>query len=632
MKRKDKIKLYRIVAAAVLLAFAALAEHFSLLPWRLTVWGFDLTALIIFIIPYAIAGYDILLDAIRNILNGQIFDECFLMCIATIAAFATGEYAEAVFVMLFFQTGELFQSIAVGKSRRSIKALLSIRVDTANLLCEDGEVRETECEKIEIGDIICVKAGEKIPLDGVIIEGETTLNTAALTGESLPRDAGIGDSVLSGCVNESGFIKMRVTATFGESTVSKILKLVEESAANKSKSEKFITKFAKYYTPTVVISALLLSVIPPILINASDAAIWREWIMRAMTFLVISCPCALVISVPMAYFSGIGSASSNGILVKGSNYLDALAKCDTIVCDKTGTLTEGIFRVSEIRPHGMTDSELLALAAEAEKHSNHPIALSIRRAAEEASLPTQPQVTLVREIAGRGIEATCGEKQLLIGNGRLMREYNVDMIDDTENHGSAVFLALDGKYLGSITVSDNLKKSTAQALDDLKSAGIREIIMLSGDRREVAERIADKLQISYMAELLPGDKVAAMEEIMGRSEGATVYVGDGINDAPVIARADVGISMGALGSDAAVEASDIVLMDDDLSKLASAVKLSRRTRTIVIQNIIFALSVKFAALILGAFGIVGLGIAVFADVGVAVIAILNSMRNLKKQA
>ncbi len=635
MKRKDKKKLYRIIAAAVLFIAVALIEHFTLLPKVLVIGSFDLQALLLFLIPYGVIGYDILLRAARNIIRGQVFDENFLMSIATIGAFITGEYPEAVFVMLFYQVGELFQSIAVGKSRNSIKSLLSIRADTAFVEGEDGELYEKACEEIGIGDIICIKAGGKVPLDGIITEGKTTLNTIALTGESLPREAAVGDEIFSGCVNESGFIKLRVTKRFEESTVSKILALVESSTANKAKSEEFITKFARVYTPIVVISAALLAIIPPIFLGIGNFDIWKEWTYRAMTFLVISCPCALVISVPLSYFGGIGSASRRGILVKGSNYLDALSKCDTVVFDKTGTLTEGSFSVSGINSvEGIDRRELLSLAASAEKYSTHPIARSIVSFYESEYGVISDVAESVEEIPGRGIAANRGEKRLFVGNALLMLENGIELPQNADQDvlGVAVHVGFDGRYMGCITVSDKEKPDAKAALEKLRRAGIKKTVMLTGDREAVAKKVAESLQIdSYRAELLPQDKVSAVEEIINNgADGKLIFVGDGINDAPVLARADVGIAMGALGSDSAIEAADVVLMNDDLDKISDAILLSRRTRRIVIENIIFALGVKIGVLLLGAFGIVGLNAAVFADVGVAVIAILNAMRNLKK--
>jgi Cd2+/Zn2+-exporting ATPase len=609
-----------------------LTEHFSLFSWDITLGGIELLSLLIFVIPYLVIGGDILLRALKNIARGQIFDENFLMSIATVGAFVTGEYHEAVFVMLFYQVGELFQSIAVGKSRRSIKSLLSIRADTAFVEDECGELIEKPCEEIAVGDVICVKAGGKIPLDGIIIEGHTALNTVALTGESLPREVKEGDEALSGCINESGFIRMRVTKVFEESTASKILALVENSAANKAKSEEFITKFARIYTPIVVIAATMLAIIPPIFTGIGDFSVWKEWIYRAMTFLVISCPCALVISVPLSYFGGIGSASSRGILIKGSNYLDALAHCNTVAFDKTGTLTEGAFSVTNVISADEIDrQQLLYLAAMAEKHSTHPIARSIVSAYEGEFCTTVPAIGETKEIAGRGIIASADEKILLVGNAQLMTDNGIKMLQSSEDDllSVTVHVALCGKYMGKITVSDKEKPNASEAISKLRKAGIKRTVMLTGDRDAVAKSVADKLGIDeYRAELLPADKVREVEKLIDGG-GKLAFVGDGINDAPVLARADIGIAMGAFGSDAAIEASDIVLMNDDPEKISEAILLSQRTKRIVIENIVFALGVKIAVLMLGAFGLVGLNAAVFADVGVAVIAILNSMRNLK---
>lgn len=629
MKRKEKKQLIRIIISAVLLTLIIAIEKIWGFPISLTAHGFDFFPLIVYVLPYIPVGYAVIFKAVRNIAHGQIFDENFLMSIATIAAFATGECAEAVFVMLFYQVGELFEHIAVGKSRNSIKSLLSIRVDTAFVENEDGELCEIECENINVGDIITVKAGGRIPLDGIIIEGNSALNTVALTGESLPREVGIGDEALSGCVNEGGVLKIKVTKPFSESTVQRILALVESSAENKSKSENFITRFARIYTPTVVIGAVLLAVIPPLLVGMSDATVWREWVMRAMTFLVISCPCALVISVPLSYFGGIGSASSRGILIKGSNYLDALSRCDTVVFDKTGTLTEGVFKVTNtVSRDGEDVNHMLSLSFAAEKYSTHPISEAIRNHCDHLGIEPAADVESIEEISGFGVRATIDGKALLVGNERLMQSNEISV---PKANGAVVFVALDGEYIGHILISDTPKANAAESVRNLRLVGVKRTVMLSGDKQSEAQRVATDLSLDdFRAELLPIDKVSALESIMAESRGLVAYVGDGINDAPVLARADVGIAMGALGSDAAIEAADIVLMDDKLYKIRDTILLSRRTRRIVMQNIIFALGIKALALILGAFGIVGLGVAIFADVGVAVIAILNSMRNLKK--
>lgn len=629
MRKRDRNQLARIIISAVLLAATALTEHFWGFPVSLPLFGFDIFPLLVYLVPYIPVAYAVLWSALRNIAHGQVFDENFLMSIATLAAFATGEYAEAVLVMLLYQVGDLFEHIAVGKSRQSIKSLLSIRADTAFVEREDGSLCEIDCEEIAVGEIITVKAGGKIPLDGVIVEGRSALNTVALTGESLPRSVEVGDEALSGCVNEGGILKIRVTKPYGESTVSKILALVESSAENKSKSENFITKFSRIYTPAVVISALLLAVLPPLFTGISDGEVWREWVMRAMTFLVISCPCALVISVPLSYFGGIGSASKRGILIKGSNHLDALSHCSTVVFDKTGTLTRGIFSVTDVQSvDGCDEKTLLSLALAAEKYSTHPTGVAIRKKCEEDGIIPSENVTDIEELSGLGVRAVCDGRILLVGNRRLMQENGIEF--EPSDLGVSIYVALGGKYLGSLTLSDIPKDNAREAVSALRSCGITNTVMLSGDKESEAKRVAKSLSLdSYRAELLPADKVTSLESIMKDSRGLCAYVGDGINDAPVLARADVGIAMGGLGSDAAIEAADVVIMDDKLEKISDAIKLSKRTRRIVIQNIVFALTVKAAALVLGALGLVGLAVAVFADVGVAVIAILNSMRNLK---
>ncbi len=630
MRRKDKRVLCRIIISAIILASLMLCSNFGLLDSLLLIGGFD-PRLLLYIAPYLIIGYDILLRAVRNIFRGQVFDENFLMSIATIGALVTGEYSEAVFVMLFYQVGELFQSIAVGKSRRSIKSLLSIRSDTAFVMGDDGELFEKDCEEIEVGDIIHIKPGGKIPLDGVIISGKTSVNTVALTGESMPRDLIEGDEVISGCVNISGLIEVRVTKPFGESTVSKILKLVEESAEKKSKSEEFITKFAKYYTPIVVISALLLAITPPILLDIGSPSVWREWVMRAMTFLVISCPCALVISVPLSYFGGIGSASKKGILIKGSCYLSSLADCDTVVLDKTGTLTEGKFKVSRILCEQADENELLSIACSVEKYSTHPIAESLRAEAKARGL-SYAEISSITELPGFGISGELDGKYVYAGNLRLMEEKSISVPEchKESSAGTEVFISFGEIYLGKIIISDVIKSDAKETLGLLKHLGIKKTVMLTGDRADIAKMTADELGIDeYYAELLPSDKVACFEKFCDSSKGKIAFIGDGINDSPVLSRADIGIAMGAFGSESAIESADIVLMDDKLSNIASAISLSRRTKRIVIENIVFALGVKISFLILGALGLAGLNFAVFADVGVAVIAILNSMRNLR---
>lgn len=630
MKRKEKRQLTRIILSSLLLAATIAVEKIWGFPLSLILGGFDLFPLLCYLIPYIPVGYTVLYKAARNIAHGQVFDENFLMSIATVGAFATGEYAEAVFVMLFYQVGELFEHIAVGKSRSSIKSLLSIRADTSFVENDEGELCEVECEDVMVGDIITVKAGGRIPLDGVIIEGQSSLNTVALTGESLPRPVSVGDEALSGCINEGGILRIRVTKPFSESTVSKILALVESSAENKSKSEDLITRFARIYTPAVVVGALLLALLPPTVTDIGNPEVWREWVTRAMTFLVISCPCALVISVPLSYFGGIGSASRRGILIKGSSYLDALSRCDTVVFDKTGTLTEGVFRVTDVKvADGETEDFILSLIYGAEKYSTHPIAVAIRSYCDKKSVEGSRSVENINERSGFGIHATLDEKILLVGNARMMQEGGISVPDITG--GAAIFAALDGKFLGCVLVSDTPKANARESLKRLYEVGIKRTVMLTGDRTSEAESVASFLSLdAYHAELLPSDKVSALESEISASAGLVAYVGDGINDAPVLARADVGIAMGALGSDAAIEAADIVLMDDKLDKISDAILLSRRTRRIVVENIIFALAVKALALILGALGVVGLGVAIFADVGVAVLAILNSMRNLQK--
>ena len=628
MSRRDRRNLIRIIVAAAVFAAIKITDVLGYVP---DIWWIGL---MLYIVPYAIIGWDIVRKAVLNIGHGEIFDENFLMVIATVGAFATGEYPEAVFVMLFYQIGELFQSIAVGKSRNSIKSLMELREDTA-FAEKDGELYQIPCEEVKKGEIIVVKPGGKIPLDGVISEGSTCINTVALTGESLPRDVSEGDEVLSGCVNEGGLIKIKVTKEFGESTVSKILELVENSQANKSKSETFITRFSKYYTPAVVICAVLLGVLPPLIIGMRDSDVWRDWVYRAMNFLVISCPCALVISVPLSYFGGIGRASKSGVLVKGSNYLDMLSKCDTAVFDKTGTLTKGVFKVSGIYPeNGIDEKSLIRIAAEAEKYSDHPISRSLKEYAAQINvLDKNIGLTDVTEVAGQGVIATQDGKKIYVGNEKLMRENNIEF-NSGSDIGTTVYVARDGEYLGYIVISDEIKPDAADTVRFIKKLSgkkSRKVVMLTGDRESEAKRIAGQVGIDeYFCGLLPGDKLSAVEKLKNSDEtSGVVFVGDGINDAPVLAGADVGIAMGALGADAAIEAADIVLMDDKLSGVSMAMKLSKSTKRIVAENIVFAMAVKFIVLALSAFGKVGLNAAVFADVGVTVIAIINSMRTLR---
>ena len=612
MSKKQKRTLYRILAAAVLLVIAVL------LP--LNGW----VRAVIFLVPYAVIGWDVLWNALRNIAHGQVFDENFLMAIATIGAFATGEYPEAVFVMLFYQVGELFQSYAVGKSRKNISTLMDIRPDYANLE-RDGAVTQVDPEEVSVGDVIVVKPGEKIPLDGTVLEGSSTLDTAALTGESLPRSVGVGSDVISGCVNQSGLLRIQVSKPFGESTVAKILDLVENAGSRKAKAERFITKFARYYTPAVVAGAVLLAILPPLLGGGN----WGKWFHQALVFLVVSCPCALVISVPLSFFGGIGGASKAGILVKGGNYLEVLAKTEIVVFDKTGTLTQGVFRVTGLYPEGCTEAELLELAALAESWSDHPISHSIREAwSRDLDLS---RVTDARELSGRGVQVKVDGKTVCAGNDKLMHELGVSFSPAAET-GTIVHLAREGAYLGRVVISDQVKADAAQAIAGLKRCGVDRTVMLTGDAQAVGEAVAAQLGLDEVhTQLLPADKVERVEALLKETSpnGALAFVGDGINDAPVLSRADVGIAMGALGSDAAIEAADVVLMDDKPSKIVDAIAIARRTLGIVRQNIVFALGVKAVVLILGAVGIATMWLAVFADVGVSVIAILNAMRALK---
>lgn len=613
MSRKQKKSLLRILLGAALLALCLALPLEGI--WKLGA----------FLVAYLVSGGDVLWRAIRNIFRGQVFDENFLMCIATVGAFCTQEYMEGVLVMLLYQVGELFQSYAVGKSRGAISTLMDIRPDYANLL-EAGETRQVDPEEVEIGQEILVRAGEKIPLDGIVLEGSAAIDTSALTGESAPREAEPGSELLSGCINLNGTLRLRVTKEFGESTVSKILDMVENASEKKAKAEDFITRFAKYYTPSVVCAALALAVIPPLFLGD-----WSVWVSRAMSFLVISCPCALVISVPLSYFGGIGGASKAGILVKGSNYLEALSRAEVVVFDKTGTLTKGNFVLSEQAPaEGVAAQELLEYAALAESYSTHPIAQSIRAAyGKELDLS---RVQDVKEISGKGVLAQIDGAQIAAGNAKLMEEQCQSGYILAETVGSVVYLAKEGRYLGHLTIRDELKEDAAQAVADLKAAGVKQTVMLTGDAKAVAEDVAGKLGMDAVyAELLPLDKVQKVEQLLEQKsgKGKLVFVGDGINDAPVLTRADIGIAMGALGSDAAIEAADIVLMTDAPSKISQAIRISRRTHRIVMQNIIFALSIKGIALVLGAFGLIHMLAAVFADVGVSVIAIINAMRAMK---
>lgn len=622
MSDKQKKMLTRIIISLVLFLGLMIAEHtgkLDLLPGIVT--------LLIYVAVYALIGYDIVWKALRNISHGQIFDENFLMMVATLGAFGVKEYSEAVAVMLFYQVGELFQGYAVGKSRQSIAAMMDICPQYANIE-EDGSLVQVDPDDVEIGTVIVVKPGERIPLDGVVVEGTSMVDTAALTGESVPRKAQTGDDIISGCVNGSGTLKVKVTKAFEDSTVSKILELVENATSKKAKVENFITRFAKYYTPVVTIAAVILAIVPPLILGGGFA----QWIQRACIFLVISCPCALVISVPMGFFGGIGAASRIGVLVKGSNYLEAVAEMDTIVFDKTGTLTKGEFKVSDVKAAGdVTDAELLELAALGEGYSNHPIAESIRTAYGKAL--DMDRVNASEEIAGHGIHAQIDGSDVYLGNAKLMKKQSI-AYEENSNIGTVVYVAKNGKFVGSIVISDAIKDGARDAIRDMKAVGVKKCVMLTGDRKEVAEAVSKELGLDEVhAELLPGDKVSQVEQLLQEKneKSRLAFVGDGINDAPVLTRADIGIAMGSMGSDAAIEAADIVLMDDDVRKIASIVKISRKTLRIVRQNVVFALSVKAIVLILGALGLASMWAAVFADVGVSVLAILNSMRTLQEK-
>ena len=580
---------------------------------------------IIYIVAYIIVGFEIVKKALRNIVRGKVFDENFLMTVATIGAFAIGEFPEAASVMLFYQVGELFQSYAVDKSRKSIANLMDIRPDYANIE-KDGKLEKVDPDEVKIGDIIVVKPGEKIPLDGTVVEGKTNLDTKALTGEPMPREANIGDDVISGCINLNGLIKVKVTKEFGESTVSKILDLVENASSKKSKSENFITKFAAYYTPIVVIIAVILAIVPPLIIPGAE---FSDWIYRALSFLVVSCPCALVISIPLSFFGGIGGASKMGILIKGSNYLEALANTEIVVFDKTGTLTEGDAKVQKIEAEGISKEELLEITALAENFSNHPIAISIK---SEYNKPIdEKRIVKTQELTGRGINATIDEKEVLVGNEKLMKEEKIDYKECTDA-GTALYVAIDKKYVGYILIADSIKKDSKKAIQNLKKNAIKQTVMLTGDRKQVGEVVAKELGIDKVyTELLPDGKVEKVEELLKEKspKGKLAFVGDGINDAPVLAISDIGIAMGALGSDAAIEAADVVLMTDEPSKIVNAIKLSKKTMRIVKENIIFAILVKVIVLILSALGISTMWEAVFADVGVSILAIINALRVLR---
>ena len=633
MTKKQKKVLIRIIVSAVLLV--AMAVTFTVLDksgmvnlenpsvmWRCI-------EIVAYLIPYLIIGYDILKKAFLGIIHGEVFDENFLMAIATVGAMVLGEYKEASAVMLFYQVGELFQSYAVGKSRKNITALMDIRPDYANIE-KDGKLEQVDPDDVQIGTVIVVQPGEKVPIDGKVVEGSSSLNTSALTGESVPREVHVGDEIISGCVNLNGLIKIETTKEFGESTVSKILDLVENSSMKKSRSENFITRFAKYYTPAVCIAALALAVLPP-LVNMimGNPAAWSKWIIRALTTLVISCPCALVISIPLSFFGGIGGASAKGILVKGSNYLEALSYTKYVVCDKTGTLTKGVFQVTEIHPvSGMTEADLLEKAAFVESYSNHPISKSLKEAYGREI--DNNRVTDAREISGHGVSAVVDGHEVAAGNVKLMKKMNIEAAVPA-SVGTEIHVAVDGKYAGYILISDVVKPNAKEAISGLKAAGVEKVVMLTGDAKKVADAVGRELGVDEVrSELLPGDKVDEGEKLIaakGEKE-KLAFVGDGINDAPVLSRADIGIAMGALGSDAAIEAADIVLMDDDPAKIATAMKISKKTLRIVHQNIVFALVIKFACLALGAVGFVNMWWAIFADVGVMILAVLNATRAL----
>ena len=621
LTRKQKKLLIRIAIAAALFAGMMVADKLIEIPWFI--------ALPMFAVPYLICGYDVLLSAFKNIAHGQFFDEKFLMMVATLGAFGAGEYPEAAAVMLFYQTGELFQGIAVGRSRKSIASLMDIRPDYA-VVIRDGKEETVSPEEVKLGETILVKPGEKIPLDGVVLEGTSSVNTAALTGESAPVDVTVSETVISGTLNLTGVIKVRTTSSFGESTVSKILELVENSSSKKARVENFITKFARWYTPCVVIAAVLLAVIPPVILGIGSWDVWKEWLTRACVFLVVSCPCALVVSVPLSFFGGIGGASRAGILIKGANYMEQMAKVDTVVFDKTGTLTRGVFKIDDIHPNLIGKDELLDIAAAAESMSSHPVAQSIVRAHEDHI--DKSRIGNVEEIAGKGVAAEVDGIRYYVGNGALMELCKADW-HDCHLTGNIIHIARQTArgidYLGHIIINDEIKEDSEAAMADLKKLGVKRLVMLTGDKKNVAESVAGKLGLTDVyAELLPADKVSKVEELLGGS-GKLAFVGDGINDAPVLMRADVGIAMGAMGSDAAIESADIVLMDDKPSKIADAIRISRKTMRIVKENVAFALGVKALILVLGALGIAGMWFAVFGDVGVLIIAILNAVRTMR---
>lgn len=633
MSKRLKKQLKQILIGLSIFAALMVVEHTCGFPG---VWGTRWGELVLYLIPYLIAGRDVVKKCFLGIKNRQLLDECFLMTLATVGAFVTGENSEAVAVMLFYQVGEWFQSYAVGKSRKSITELMDIAPDFANVERADGSIEEVDPEEVQIGDTLVIRAGEKIPVDGTVLEGQSMVNTSALTGESVPRSAVPGDQIISGCINGEGLLKIRAEKKYEDSTVAQILELVENASSKKSKTENFITRFARYYTPIVVAGAVILALIPPIFTGN-----WMNWMMRACTFLVISCPCALVISVPLSFFGGIGAASNIGVLVKGSNYLEQMAHLDTVVSDKTGTLTEGVFHVTRVVPaEGVSEEAVLRNAAIVENLSTHPIAKSIQAAYTEVLEPGLARDA--RNISGQGLVAKVGDSTVCVGNKRLMEENGIDYREIQDGESTVVYVAADGKFQGAILISDEIKDSAVKAIREMKQEGVRHVVMLTGDRKGIAEAVAEKLSVDeFRAELLPAGKVQAVEELLARMSGdkkdgsngkkKLAFIGDGINDAPVLSRADVGIAMGSMGSDAAIEAADVVIMDDDIGKIPRTIRIARQTVGIAYQNIAFALFIKILFLILGALGIIGMWWAVFADVGVAVICILNSMRMLKRK-